>query len=191
MTSSIEEPKNILIVEDNIEWAKFLKEILPGNFQFDHVCTIKDIELLLRKKTYDLVIADLLLSEEDYVIDLFQDFNKLIFAIKQTNPHKRLWPPIIVTTIHEVYPRIPSLINRYGGWIWGWHEKDKFDVDEFHHNVETALQTKETFEENLKMPDEWTFRDLLSHLTLQAWGAIAGIIGLLLTLAYYVGVLTP
>lgn len=194
MASFSKEPIRILIIEDDQDWVAIIHEILPGNFHFDVACNIEEVKDLIQKNTYNLIIADLLLSDaESPVFGIFKDFSNLIFAIKQTKLQGRLWPPIIIITIHQIHSQVPKLLNHYGGWVWGWHEKQGFDINAFHRNVEAAIATKETFEKSLKMPDEWTFRDLLyvlSHMTMQGWGAITGVVGFLLTLSYYVGVWT-
>lgn len=188
------EPIRILIIEDDQDWVEIIQEILPGDFQFDCTSTVAEVKALLQKNVYDLIIADLVLSaEENHVFGIFKDFSNLIFTIKQTKLYGRLWPPIIVITVNQIPTQMPTLLNHCGGWIWGWHDKQDFDINTFHSNVESAIATKATFEKNLTMPENWTFQDLLyvfSHMTLQGWAAITGLLGFLLTLSYYVGVWT-
>lgn len=121
------EPIRILIVENDEDWVEIIRENLPGNFHFDVASNIDDVKALLLNNTYNLIIADLVLSDEETpVFGILKDFNNLIFTIKQVKLHGNIRPPIIVTTIHQIHLQIPKLLNYYGGWVWGWHEKQKW-----------------------------------------------------------------
>lgn len=147
MAVSKKEPIKILIVENDEVWVGIIKECLPGNFQLDEAFDIDTIKLLLQRETYDLIIVDLILSDEDEKEDKFsgdvkkirRNISNLIFAIKQTDTHGRVRPPIIVITAYKIYPYIPVILNDHVGWIWSWHVKDEFDVTTFHRNVDDAL----------------------------------------------------
>ena len=193
MTFLNHETVRILIIEDDAHWVEIIRANLPGNFHFDIASTIDEVKTLLQNNQYHLIIADLVLSEVNPILGIFRDFDNLIFAIKQMKSRGRLWPPIIVITAYSINSEMPEVLNRYGGWIWGWHEKEGLDMGEFHRHVETAIATKAAFEGTIKPSDKWTLRDLaaaLVSMTTATWGAVAGIAGLLLTLAYFVGVLT-
>lgn len=134
----------ILIIEDDDNWRELLlSSIENDNFDIDEASSLKEARELLRANSYDLLIVDLKLANQQS--SGTSHFGQLVFAISQGDkqPHGRV-PTIIVTGRNFSGLEIAHAINDFPGWIWGWHEKRTFNDDVFRNNLVKILEAKAT-----------------------------------------------
>ncbi len=130
----------ILIIEDQPAWLEQLRStIVAPNITIDPATDINQAISHLEANKYDVVIADLQLSQFD--ADVFSEFGAMIFALTATGLEQgNRFPIIVVTGTEPDRSVIVRALNSYPGWIWGWHDKRTFAQEAFRNSVNRALE---------------------------------------------------
>lgn len=135
------EPPRILVLEDELTWQNLITNHLNlGEFKIDRADTVQKAKALFEqhKGNYDLLICDLKLSKASTNKNPFEDLEDLRFMLENKGGIRI---PIIIVTGHVAKSdELTNVLNRYPGWIWGWHEKAKLNRDGFRKNVMNAIQ---------------------------------------------------
>jgi CheY-like chemotaxis protein len=129
---------SILIVEDEPTWQRLLRKQLK--FSSNQIVTVSTIEEALQSAdnpAYDVIVFDLKLDPDPG--NLFKSLQKMI---KTLEDRSRLPIPIVVVTgEHPSDKQLRSAINLFGGWLYGFILKQKFDEVEYSEIVSKAAQS--------------------------------------------------
>jgi len=187
-----------LIVENDAPWANIVEKVFPGHFNCDVAPTMEMAERLLQEKSYDLVVADLILDDrEPNPFNRFDHISRLFATIEEREADIRAPLPVIVVTVHDLASDIPNLLNSWPGRIYGWHQKETFNGEKFLRNVQYTMAcgtAKGNYEPILPPSKIWSLGDLfrfISNMSLPDQGVLITIATAFLSLAFYLGSLTP
>lgn len=128
----------ILIVEDDPSWTSTLRKYTESKKTvIDTVDSISLAREKLQSQKYNLIIADLRMSRGQK--KLYETLSSINYSLIDQDATQ--FPPVIIVTGSILdYSDIIDAINKYPGWIGGWHEKDIFDPESFQKNVLSNLK---------------------------------------------------
>ena len=139
----------ILIVEDDPQWREILSRILyriGSHVTLDWSSTINDSREKLASRTWNLVVTDLVISNEgDLVLDSLQ---MLMHSLEQ---QAQKVPVVVITGVPISDAQLRHILNLYPQYLQGWHAKGGFDTDDFLGNVTRVLTSnlKDSRSENM------------------------------------------
>ena len=156
----------ILHIENADIWGNIVSRYCAKRreIRLTQVRTIREAAGLVQSETYDLIFADLLMSNEEnddveqkkspreLAANAIDDFSKLMFELGMTvggNSFDHRPPIVIITAMPIIEDDIRGIVNKYPGWIWGWIEKATMSEDEVFNAIDELTRYRNRIKQNL------------------------------------------